>query len=72
MNTVEHHLSGIIGRENYPDMQEVPMIGFFIENRIHWQFDVENKCIQNCCFRQYIYLRKDKILVHNSSYEFYN
>jgi len=25
-----------------PDMQKIRIIGFFSENRLHWQFEVEN------------------------------
>ena len=25
----------------HPDMQKIQIIGFFFENRLHWQFEVE-------------------------------
>ena len=39
-NTVELHLSGLIGMVSHPDMQKIQIIGFFFENRPHWQFQV--------------------------------
>jgi hypothetical protein len=33
--TVELHLSGLIVTANHPDMQKIPIIGFFFENRLH-------------------------------------
>jgi len=38
--TVELHLSGLIGTASHPDMQKIRIIGFFFENRLHWQFEV--------------------------------
>jgi hypothetical protein len=40
--TVERHLSGLIGTANHPDVQKIRVIEFFFENRLHWQFEVEN------------------------------
>jgi len=37
-NTVELHLSGLTGMASNPDMQKIQIIGFFFENRLHWQF----------------------------------
>jgi hypothetical protein len=31
-NTVELHLSGLIGTASHPDMQKIRIIGFFFEN----------------------------------------
>jgi hypothetical protein len=39
-NTVNFHLSELIGTANHPDMQKIRIIGFFFENRLHWQFEV--------------------------------
>jgi len=39
-STVEFHLSGLIGTASHPDMQQIRIIGFFFENRLHWQFAV--------------------------------
>ena len=36
--TVKRHLYGLIGKASYPDMQKIRIIGFFFENRLHWQF----------------------------------
>jgi len=38
--TVELHLSGLIGMASHLDMQKIRIIGFFFENRLHWQFEV--------------------------------
>ena len=39
-NTIELHLSGLIGTAGHPDMQKIRIIGLFLENRLHWQFEV--------------------------------
>jgi len=31
---------------NHPDMQKIRIIGFFFENMLHWQFEVEKKIPQ--------------------------
>jgi hypothetical protein len=54
---------------NCPDMQKIQLIGFFSENRLHWQFEVE-KIFANSCFRLHIYLHTNKKLIHNSLYVF--
>ena len=36
--TVERHLSGLTGTARHPDMQKIRIIGFFFENKLHWQF----------------------------------
>ena len=38
--TVELNSSGLNGTESHPDVQKIRIIGFFFENRLHWQFDV--------------------------------
>jgi len=38
VGTVELHLSGLTGTASHPDMQKFWIIGFFFENRLHWQF----------------------------------
>jgi hypothetical protein len=30
----------LFGTASHPDMQKIPIIGFFFENRSHWQFEV--------------------------------
>ena len=40
-NRVELHLSGLTGMAKHPDMQKIQIIGFFFENRPHWQFEVQ-------------------------------
>ena len=40
VTTVELNLSGLITTGSRPDMQKIRIIGFFLENRLHWQFEV--------------------------------
>ena len=35
--TVEIHISEIIWTATLPDMQEIRIIGYLYENRLHWQ-----------------------------------
>jgi hypothetical protein len=42
----ELHLSGLIGTASHPDMQKIRITLFFFENRLHWQFEVEQKNLQ--------------------------
>ena len=39
-STVELHLSGLIGTASYPDTQKIRIIGYFLGNRFHWQFEI--------------------------------
>jgi len=39
-NELELDLSGLIGTANNTDTQKIRIIGFFSENRLHWQFEV--------------------------------
>jgi hypothetical protein len=74
INTVEFHLSGLIGTASYPDipdMQKIRITGFFLENRLQWQFEVE-KNSTNGYFGLHIYLRTNKTLIHNSLHVFDN
>ena len=64
---VQLHLSGLVGTASHPDMQQIRIIGFFFENRLHWQFEAE-KNTTNRCFRLHTYLRTNKILIHNFLY----
>jgi len=45
--TLELHLSGFIGTASHPDKQKIRIVWFFLENRLHWQREVE----------KYIYFR---------------
>jgi hypothetical protein len=36
--TVEH-LSGLMGTAGQPDTQKIRIVGFFFENRPHWQLE---------------------------------
>ena len=38
--TVELRLSGLIWTEIHTDKQRIRIIGFYFENRLHWQFEV--------------------------------
>jgi hypothetical protein len=69
-NTAELKLSGIIGTASLPSMQKIRIIGFFFENSLHWQFEVEN--ILQTAVVSYIYLRTNKPLIYNSLYLFEN
>ena len=37
---VELHLFGIIETDSHPDKQNIPIIGFFFDNRLHWESEV--------------------------------
>jgi hypothetical protein len=67
--TVELQLCGLIGMASHLDVQESWIIGFFFENRPHWQFEVE-KISSNSCFRLHIYLCMNNVLIHNSLHVF--
>jgi hypothetical protein len=41
---------GLIGTVSHPDMQKIQIIGFFFENRLHWQFKEEKKISTNGYF----------------------
>jgi hypothetical protein len=43
---VEFHLSGLIGTARHPEMQKMRIIGFFFENRLHWQFEVGKQIVR--------------------------
>jgi len=53
------------------DVQKIWIIGFFFENKLHWQFEFE-KISSNSCFRLHIYLCMNNTLIHNSLYVFDN
>jgi len=46
--TVGLHLSVLIGTASQTDMQEIRIIGFFFENRLHWQFQVRSLLFTVC------------------------
>jgi len=60
VNTVELHLSRLIGTVSRPDVQTIWIIGFFFENRPHWQIEV-GKISTNSDFTTHIYLPINKI-----------
>ena len=68
--TVELHIPGLIGTASHPDMQKIRIIGFFFENRLHWQFEVGEKISTYSCFMLHIYLRVNVTPIHNSLYVF--
>ena len=45
---IELHLSGLTGMARYPDMQKIRIVGFFSENRLHWQFEVRLSLFTVC------------------------
>jgi len=50
-DTVELHLSGVIGMASHPDMQKIRIIGFFFENRLQRQVEVRLLLFTVCiCF----------------------
>ena len=61
-NTVEHHLSGLIGTAFHPDMQRFRIIGFFFENKLHWQFAVRMFLFTVCTYCSTLTLRPWKSL----------
>ena len=68
-STAQLYLSGLIWMTSNLEMQGIWIIGFFFENRPHWQSEVE-KISTNSCFRIHIYLRTNKTFKHNSLYVF--
>jgi len=68
-NTVELYLSGLISPASHPDAQKIRITGFYFENGLHWQFEVE-KFSSNGCIRLRIYLRTDNTLIHYTLYVF--
>jgi hypothetical protein len=69
VRTVELHLYGVTGTASHPDTQQIRIIGFFFENRPHWQSEVQ-KISSDGYFNLRICLRKNKTLIHNSLYVF--
>jgi len=64
--TVEVHLFRLIGMVSHPDMQKIEITGFFFENMLHWQFEVENN-IYSWLFSLHLYLHT-KTFTQNSLY----
>ena len=54
-NTVELHLSELNGMTSHHDMQKIRIIGFFFQNRLHWQFEVGKKNLQTAVL-DYIFI----------------
>jgi hypothetical protein len=40
LRTVESHLFGLTGTASHADTQNIRIIRFSFENRLHWQFEV--------------------------------
>ena len=55
-SAVEFHLPGLIGSARYPDKQKIRIIGFFFENRLHWQLEFEPKKILRTADLGYIFI----------------
>jgi hypothetical protein len=60
-STVEHQLYELIETASHPDMQKIRIIGYFLENGLHWQFEAEKNSTKDN-FRLHIYLRTNKTL----------
>ena len=45
-NTVELHLSGLIGTAKHPDKQKIWIMEFLFENNLHWQSGEGKKILQ--------------------------
>ena len=43
MSTVAPHLSRLIGTASRQVMHKIRIIGFFFENKLQWQFEVEEE-----------------------------
>jgi hypothetical protein len=52
----------------HPDMQKIQITGFFFENRLQWQSEVERKFKKSVLGYIFIYVQ-NKTLIHNSFYE---
>jgi len=46
--TVELHLSRLTGTASHLDKQKIRKVGFFFENRLHWQFEVRLLLLTIC------------------------
>jgi hypothetical protein len=57
-DTVELHLSGLIGAGSHPGMQKIRIVGFFFENRLQWQFEVEKKINTRLFQAAYLFMYK--------------
>ena len=56
---MELHVSRIIWTAIHPDMQKIRTVGFFFENELHWQFEVERKFSANgYCKTTYLFTYK--------------
>jgi hypothetical protein len=59
LSTVELHLSGLTGKASHPEMKKIRIIGFFFDNRLHWQFEAE-KILKAAILRHiliYVYIK---------------
>jgi len=66
LNTVEPRFSGLIGTASHSDMEKIRRIVFLFGNRLRWHFEVQKEISTNSRFRLHMYLRTNKILIHNS------
>ena len=56
--TAELHLSGLIVKASHPDMQKIRIIGFFLKNRLQWQFEVGEKILKTAVLgKAFIYVQ---------------
>jgi hypothetical protein len=47
-NTVDLHLSGLIGTPKHSDTQKIRITELFFENKLHWQFEVRLLLLTVC------------------------
>jgi len=45
---IEFHFSGLIGMASHLDIHIIQIIGFFFENRLHWQFEIRLLLFTEC------------------------
>jgi hypothetical protein len=65
-NTIQLHVSGLIGTASHQDKQKIRKTGFFFENKLYLQFEV-GKSSTNGYFRLNIYLRTNNTAHHLKS-----
>ena len=53
--TVKLGLSGLIGTAGHADMHNIRIIVFFFENKLHWQFEVENNIYLRLFWAAYLF-----------------
>jgi hypothetical protein len=57
LNTVELYLYRLIGMASRPGMQKTRIIGFFFENKLHWQIEVKKILQKSVLGYRFIYIQ---------------